>query len=144
MKADQLCPTLWDPMDYTVQGILWGQNTGVGSLFLLHGIFPTQGSNPSIPHCRRILYQLSHQGSLKIMETSSKGPMQTLLHSVPPTPQWATADPCFHQRLLDTHRPVWVSFLWSHCSCWPLKKCKYQPQCNTSILIFLYQHLFLC
>ena len=30
---------------------------------LLQGIFPTQGSNPGLPHCRRILYQLSHQGS---------------------------------------------------------------------------------
>ena len=37
-----------------------GQNTGVGSLFLLQGIFPTQGSNPGLPHCRWILYQLSH------------------------------------------------------------------------------------
>ena len=40
-----------------------GQNTGVGSLSLLQGIFPTQGSNPGLPHCRHILYQLSHQGS---------------------------------------------------------------------------------
>ena len=39
-----------------------GQNTGVGSLFLLQGIFPTQGSNPGLPHCRQILYQLSHKG----------------------------------------------------------------------------------
>ena len=38
-----------------------GQNTGVGSLFLLQGIL--EGSNPSLPHCRRILYQLSHKGS---------------------------------------------------------------------------------
>ena len=36
---------------------------GVGSNSLLQGIFPTQGSNPSLPHCRRILYQLSHKGS---------------------------------------------------------------------------------
>ena len=36
------------------------QNTGVGSLFLLQGIFPTQGSNPGLLHCRQILYQLSH------------------------------------------------------------------------------------
>ena len=41
------------------------QNTGVGSLSLLQGIFPTQGSNPGLPHCRWILYQLSHQGSTK-------------------------------------------------------------------------------
>jgi len=40
-----------------------GQDTGVGSLSLLRGIFPTQGSNPGLLHCGRILYQLSHQGS---------------------------------------------------------------------------------
>ena len=39
-----------------------GQNTGVGSCSLLQGIFPTQGLNPCLPHCRRIPYQLSHQG----------------------------------------------------------------------------------
>ena len=42
-----------------------GQNTGVGSLSLLQGIFPTQGSNPGHSHCRWILYQLIHQGSPK-------------------------------------------------------------------------------
>ena len=45
-----------------------GQNTGMGSLSLLQGIFPTQGSNPGLPYCRRILYQLSHQGSPRILE----------------------------------------------------------------------------
>ena len=40
-----------------------GQNTGVGSLSLLQGIFPTQGSNPGLSYCRQILYQLSYQGS---------------------------------------------------------------------------------
>ena len=44
------------------------QNTGVGSLSLLQGIFPTQGSNPGLPHCRQILYQLSHKGSRRILE----------------------------------------------------------------------------
>ena len=38
-----------------------GQNTGVGSLFLLQRIFPTQGSNPGLLHFRQILYQLSHK-----------------------------------------------------------------------------------
>ena len=42
-----------------------GQNAGVGSLSLLWGIFPTQGLNPSPPHCRRMLYQMSHQGSIR-------------------------------------------------------------------------------
>ena len=45
-----------------------GQNTGVGSRSLLQGIFPTQGSNLGLPHCRWILYQLSHQGSPRILE----------------------------------------------------------------------------
>ena len=45
-----------------------GQNTGVGSRSLLHGIFPTQGSNPGLLHCRQILYQLSHKGSPRILE----------------------------------------------------------------------------
>ena len=40
-----------------------GQNTGVGSLSLLQGIFPTQGSNSGLSHCGWILYQLSHKGS---------------------------------------------------------------------------------
>ena len=40
-----------------------GQYTGVGSLALLQGIFPTQGLNPGVPYCRQILYQLSHKGS---------------------------------------------------------------------------------
>ena len=45
-----------------------GQNTGVGSLSLLQGIFPTQGLNPGLPHCRQILYQLSQKGSPRILE----------------------------------------------------------------------------
>ena len=40
-----------------------GQNTGVGSLSFLQGIFTTQGLNPGRPHCRQTLYQLSHKGS---------------------------------------------------------------------------------
>ena len=51
---------------------LWnfpGQNTGVGSLSLLQGIFPTQVLNPSLPHCRWILYQLSQKGSPKVKVT---------------------------------------------------------------------------
>ena len=45
-----------------------GHNTGVGSLSLIQGIFPTQGSNPGLPLCRQILYQLSHMGSPRILE----------------------------------------------------------------------------
>ena len=49
------------PMDCPWNSL--GQNIGVGSLSLLQGIFPTQGSNPGLLHCRQILYQLSHKGS---------------------------------------------------------------------------------
>ena len=45
-----------------------GQNSGVGSLSLLQGIFLIQGSNPGLLHCRQILYQLSHKGSPRILE----------------------------------------------------------------------------
>ena len=38
-----------------------GQNTGVGSCFLLQGIFPTQGLNPGLSYYRQMLYQLNHQ-----------------------------------------------------------------------------------
>ena len=57
---------------------LWnspGQNTGVGSLSLLQGIFPAQGLNPGLMHCRWILYQVSHQGSMaQIKFTQIKTP----------------------------------------------------------------------
>ena len=62
VKVDQLCLTPCNPVDYSP----WnspGQNTGVSGHSLLQGILPTQGSNPGFPHCRQILYQLSHQGS---------------------------------------------------------------------------------
>ena len=42
-------------------------STGVGCHFLLQAIFPTQGSNPGLPHCRQTLYRLSHQGSPSIL-----------------------------------------------------------------------------
>ena len=67
VKVAQSRPTLCDPMDYSLPDLCpWnspGQNTGVSSCPLPQGIFPTQWSNPGLPHCRQILYHLSHQGS---------------------------------------------------------------------------------
>ena len=66
MKVTHSCLTLRPHRLYSP----WnspGQNTGEGSLFLLQGIFPTQGLNPGLPHCRWSLYQLSHQGSPRIL-----------------------------------------------------------------------------
>ena len=62
VMSDSLCqglqPTrLLCPWDFP------GKNTGVGCHFLLQGIFPTQGSNSGLLHCRQILYHLRHQGS---------------------------------------------------------------------------------
>ena len=67
VKVTQSCPPLrlhrlYSPWNSS------GQNTGVGILSLLQGIFPTQGSNLGLPHCGQILYQLSHQGSPRILD----------------------------------------------------------------------------
>ena len=64
----QLCLILCDPTDCSLPGSSDhgdspGKNTGVGCHALLQGIFPTQGSNPGLPHCKWILYCLSRQGS---------------------------------------------------------------------------------
>ena len=75
----QSCPTLCDlincsPPGSSVHGDSPGKNPGVGCHALLQGIFPTQGSNPGLPHCRWILYHLSHQGSsttLMVLQVNS-------------------------------------------------------------------------
>ena len=53
---------------------------------------------------------------MKIMVTSFKRSHACTLHSVPPALQQGTDDPRLRQRLLDTHRQVWVSLLWGHWS----------------------------
>ena len=69
----QSCRTLCDPMNCnppgsSVHGDSPGKNTGVGCHALLQGIFPTQGSNPGLPHFRWIPYSLSHWESPRILE----------------------------------------------------------------------------
>ena len=107
VKVAQSYLTVYDPVDYTVHGILQArivewvafpfssgssqprdgtqvsalqvdslpvepkgkpENTGVGSLSLLQAIFSTQGLNPGLLHCIQIIYQLSHNGSPRILE----------------------------------------------------------------------------
>ena len=61
--SDSLWPHgLYNPWDSP------GQNTGVGSLYLLQGIFPTQGLNPGVLHCRQFPYHLSHKRNSRILE----------------------------------------------------------------------------
>ena len=72
-KLLQSCLTLCDRMDCSppgssVHGDSLGKNTGVGCHSLLQQIFPSQGSNPGLAHCRRILYHVSNQGSPRILE----------------------------------------------------------------------------
>ena len=55
VKVSQSCLILCDPMDYTVHGILQAENTGVDCHALLQQIFPPQGLNPGLPHCRETL-----------------------------------------------------------------------------------------
>ena len=81
----QSCLTLCNSMD----GILcpWnspGKNTGVGCHSLLQGVFLTQGSNSGFPHCRQILYCLSHQRSPGVFDLSVNSKFyQNLNHAIP-------------------------------------------------------------
>ena len=95
VKVGQSCSTLCDSMDSP-----WnfpGQNTGVGSLSLLQGIFPTQGLNPGLLHCRRILYQLSHKRSTRILEW-----VAYLFSRVLPDPEIEPGSPAFQVDSLPT------------------------------------------
>ena len=85
-----------------------GRNSGVDSLSLLQGIFPTQGSNAGLPHHRQILYQLNHQGSpvdkVKIAQSCLTlcGPVDYTVHGI------------LQARILE-----WVAFLFSRESSQP-------------------------
>ena len=100
--AAQSCPTLCDPRDCSppgssVHGDSAGKNTGVGC-HPLQGIFLTQGSNPGLPHCRWILYHLSHQGSplLTISSVQLLSPVWLFV-----TPWTAAHQASIHHQLLE-------------------------------------------
>ena len=83
-----------------------GQNTGVGSLSLLQGIFPIQGSNPGLPHCRRILYQLSHKGSpieIYILVISLNENRLNALTKRHQTAEWIQKQDLYIRHLQETH-----------------------------------------
>ena len=102
----QRCPTsLWPHGLWSTRLLCpWkspGQNTGVGGHSLLQGIFPTQGRNPGVLHCRQILYHLSHQGSpLSFWGGCQRQPAHSTL-----SPRWhfrfvdRTASMPFHPKL---------------------------------------------
>ena len=76
------------------------QSTGVGSLAFLQGIFPTQGSNPGLLHCRRILYQLSHQGSPAVAAKSLQS-CPTLCDPVDVSPPGSSVPGILQARILE-------------------------------------------
>ena len=67
-KITQLCPTLPDLMNYTVHGILQARILEPVAVPFSGGSSQPRDANPDLPHCRQILYQLSHQGSPRILE----------------------------------------------------------------------------
>ena len=73
--AAQSCPAFCDPIDCTRLLCPWnslGKNAGVGCHSLLQGIFPTQGPNLGLLHCKQIPYLLSHQGRLMMLDVMEK------------------------------------------------------------------------
>ena len=64
VKVAQSCPILCNSMVCSPWNFP-GQNTGVGSFSLLQGIFPTQGLNPTLPHCRQVLLPAEPEGKPK-------------------------------------------------------------------------------
>ena len=84
--ARLLCP--WDAPS---------KNTGVGFHFVLQGIFPTQGSNPGLLHCRWILYYLIHQGSPGRSKSSDKPGWESKCLLIPPQTQLWVAKESFSE-----------------------------------------------
>ena len=87
-SVTQLCPTLCNSMDWSWQPTRllypWnfpGKNTGVGCHALLQGLFPIQGLNPGLSHCRWILYHLSHEGSANYQRNTNKNYNEVSLHT---------------------------------------------------------------
>ena len=74
------CTKLLCPWDFQ------GKSTGMGCHFLLQGIFPTQGSNRGLSHCRQTLYRLSHQGSSLFLGVSLKAQLVKNLPEIQETP----------------------------------------------------------
>ena len=107
---------------YSPQNSL-GQNIGVSSCSLLQEIFPTQGLNPGLPHCRQILYCLSHQGNPGNHGIELN---VNLLHTRKSRNQ-SDSDVAGKQDLMDYHTgqhhmsasPSLIFLLW--CSTWSLK-----------------------
>ena len=93
-------------MPWTIQSMEFSRSNGGRSHSLLQGIFPTQGLNPGLPQCTRILYQLSHRGSPRILEWAAcpfcSGSSWSRIRSRSPTlqagstPAGPPGEPCYY------------------------------------------------
>ena len=100
-EVAQSCPILCDLMDYSPPGSSVhgdspeGKTTGVGCHAFVQGLFPTQGSNPGLPHCRQTLYHLSHSGAGVQRRALAAGvPSRAALSlSLSLSPPWSSACP---------------------------------------------------
>ena len=119
-------------------GILQGKNTGVDCHGLLQGIFPTQGSNPSLPRCRWVLCHLNHQRSPWILEWV---PYPFSRRNSQPW-NWAwvsciTGEFFTSWATREAHLYLYLSIYWCICVCIYMHiywRRKWQPT-----LVFLYQ-----
>ena len=95
-----------------------GKDTGVGSHSLLQGVFLTQESNTGLPHCRQILYCLSHQGSptFKIAAAKSLQSCPTLCNPIDGSPPGSVFPGILQARTLE-----WVAISFSNAWKWKVK-----------------------
>ena len=66
MPASTQSPRTCHTVGSSARGLLQARTLEWVAIHFLQGIFPTQGQSPGLPHCRKILYRLSHQGSPKV------------------------------------------------------------------------------
>ena len=130
----QLCLILCDPMDCSpagpsVHGDSPGKNTRVGCHALLQGIFPTQGSNPGLPHCNWIFCHLSHQASPRILEWAAYPFSRDL-----PDPGIKLASPALQPDSLPTELPMKPLLLIYDGNFWLGKKTGRENWCDMSTL----------
>ena len=92
------------------------QNTGVGSLSLLQGIFPIQGLNLGLPNCRWILYQLSHKGSPAAAAAKLLQSCLTLCDPIDGSPLGSPVPGILEARTLE-----WVAISFSNAWKWKVK-----------------------
>ena len=123
VKVAQSCPSLCNPMDYTVHGILQARILEWVAFSFLRGIFPTQGSNSGLPHCRRILYQLSHKGSKTMLSQKCIIFRWMLIYysSYRKLMQWASRKTwplCCFSNMLSSSLGLVIPSVWTFCPCY--------------------------